>query len=132
MKKLLVISMMLVAMVTFATAQQGQGQRQNRTPEERAKIQTDRMVELLGLNADQKAKVEAIELDLAKQQAAKMQNNQGNREVMQTVRQEIDKLRDEKYKPVLTDAQFKKYLENKEQRGQGQGQGQRGQGQRNN
>jgi len=130
MKKLLIMSIMLVATIAFATAQQGQGQRQNRTPEEQAKATTDRMVELLKLNADQKTKVEAIELDLAKQQAAKMQNIQGNREAMTAVRQEMDKLREAKYKPVLTDAQFKTYLDNRTQRGQGQGQGgQRGQGQ---
>ena len=122
MKKLLIISMMLVATITLVTAQPGQGQRQNMTPEERAKITTERMVELLGLNADQKAEVEAIELDLAKQLAAKMQNNQGNREAMQEVRLEIDKLREEKYKPVLTDAQFKKYLDDRAQRAQRQGQ----------
>ena len=137
MKKLLIISMMLVATVALATAQPGQGQRQNRTPEERAKAQTERMAETLGLNADQKAKIEAIELDLGKQQAEKMQNLQGNREGMQALRQEMDKLREEKYKPVLTEAQFKKFLEDKAQRpqGPGQGQGQRpqqgqGQGQR--
>ena len=122
MKKLLIISMMLVATITLVTAQPGQGQRQNMTPEERAKITTERMVELLGLNADQKAEVEAIELDLAKQLAAKMQNNQGNREAMQEVRLEIDKLREEKYKPVLSDAQFKKYLDDRAQRAQRQGQ----------
>ena len=125
MKKLLVLSIMFVATFAYATAQQG-GPFQNMTPEQQAKAQTDRMIELLSLNADQKTKVEAVELDIAKQQAAKMQNNQGNREAMMAVRQEMDKIRDEKYKPLLTDAQFKKYLENKPQPGQ------RGQGQRNN
>jgi len=115
MKKLFAISIMLVAAVTFATAQQ----RQMGTPEERAKTQTDRMVDVLKLNADQTAKVQAIELELAKQQTQRMQNNQGNQDGMRAARQEIDKLRDEKYKPVLTDDQFKKYVEDKANRPQG-------------
>ena len=124
MNKLFVISVMLVATINLATAQQPQ----MGTPEERAKVQTDRMVDLLKLTADQKTKIAAIELDLAKQMDTKMRSNQGNREAMRTAMQEIDKLRDDKYKAELTADQFKKYLEDKEQRqqrGPGQGQGQR-------
>ena len=112
MKKLFVISIMLVATVTFAAAQQ----RQRQTAEERAKTHTDRMVDVLKLTADQKAKIQAIDLELSKQLSAQMQNNQGNRESMRTAMQEIEKKRDEKYKPVLTADQFKKYLADKEQR----------------
>jgi len=113
MKKFLAICIMLVATASFVTAQQ----RQMGTPEERAKAQTDRMVDILKLTADQKTKIQAIDLDLAKQQSAKMQNSQDRRAVMQ----EFDKLRDEKYKPVLTADQFKKYLEDKEQRQRNRG-----------
>ena len=113
MKKFLAICIMLVATVSFVSAQQ----RQMGTPEERAKTQTERMVELLKLTADQKTKIQAIDLDLAKQQSAKMQNAQDRRAVMQ----EFDKLRDEKYKPVLTADQFKKYLADKEQRQRNRG-----------
>ena len=112
MKKLFVISIMLIATVTFTAAQQ----RQRQSPEESAKAQTERMEKLLTLTADQKTKIQAIDLDLAKEMSALFQNNQGNREGMRSAMQEIDKKRDEKYKPVLTDDQFKKYLEDKEQR----------------
>ena len=112
MKKLFVISIMLVATITFAAAQQ----RQRQTPEESAKAYTERMDTLLKLTADQKTKIQAINLDLAKQMSTQMQNNQGNREAMTKAREEIEKKRDEKYKPVLTADQFKKYLEDKEQR----------------
>ena len=132
MKKLFVAVFMLAASFTFASAQQFQ---QNMSVEERAKAQDQRMENLLSLNADQKTKMKAINLDLAKQQDTKMQGVQGDREKMRAIMQEIDKMRDDKYKTLLTADQFKKYTDDKAQRqqrgpgGQGQGQGQR---QRNN
>jgi len=125
MKKLLVISILFLATVGFVSAQQGN--RQQRTPEESAKLQTDRMVELLKLDANQKKKIEAIELDLNKKMAEKRQEAQGDREAFRAIFQEFDKLRDEKYKAVLTADQFKKYLANKAERSQGP-RGQGGQG----
>ena len=111
---------MLLVTAGFVAAQQGQGQRQQRTPEESAKIQVDRMVDLLKLNADMKKKIEVIELDLNKKMAEKRQNAQGDREAFRAIFQEFDKLRDDKYKEVLSADQFKKYLDNKAQRPQGQ------------
>ena len=121
MKKLFVIGVMLMATVTFAKAQQFQ----QMSAEERAKARTERMEKMLALTADQKTKIQAIDLELSKEMTDRMQNNRGNREAMRTAMQEIDKKYDEKYKVVLTAAQFKKYLEDKELR-------QRERGQRNN
>ena len=118
MKRLFVIVFVLAATVSFAVAQPEQGQRQMRSAEERAKNQTERMITLLSLNADQKAKIEAIELELGKDLDAKRQSAQGNREAMMEAFQEIDKVRDDKYKIVLTADQFKKYLDDKAQRPQ--------------
>ena len=112
MKKLFLVSVILVAIVTFATAQQ----RQRLSAEERVKNQIERLEKLLSLTADQKTKIEAIELDLAKQMDTRLQNNQGDREAMRTAMQEIDKTRDTKYKEVLSEEQLKKYLADKEQR----------------
>ena len=112
MKKLFLISVMLVAIVTFVTAQQ----RQRLSTEERVKNQIERLEKLLSLTADQKTKIEAIEFDLAKQMEKLMQDNQGNREGMRTAMQEIDKTRDAKYKEVLSADQLKKYLKDKEER----------------
>ena len=134
MKKLFVLSIMLLATVTLVSAQQ---QRQRMTAEESAKAQTARMEKLLSLKADQKAKIQAIDLDLAKQWDAKRQSTQGNREAMTKARQDIEKVRETKYKEVLTADQFKKFTEERDkmlkertqgqpgQRGQGQGQRQR-------
>jgi len=130
MKKLIVAVVMLSATFTFAAAQQGGGQRLS--AEERAKLQTDRLANLISLSAEQKTKIEAIEVELSKKIEAARQNAQGNREAMQAEFQKIDKTRDEKYKDVLTADQFKTYLDKKEelrQRRPGQGDGQRRPGQ---
>jgi len=118
---------MFLATVTLATAQQGQG-RQQMTPEERAKTNTERLEKLLSLKADQKTKVHAIELEIGKEMSALRQNNsqgEARREAMQ----KLNAKRDAKYKEVLTADQFKKYQEDNEQRQRERGQGG---GQRNN
>ena len=134
MKKLFVLCIMFLATVTFATAQQGQGQgqRQQMTPEERAKAQTERLEKLLTLKADQKTKVQAIELEYAKESSKIRQDNQGNREAMREAMQKLNTKRDAKYKEVLTADQFKKYQEDIEQRQRERGQGGGGGGPRNN
>jgi len=123
MKKLFVICMMLMATFTLVTAQQGQG-RMSGTPEERAKAQVDRLTPVLTLTADQKTKIQTIEVDLNKQMDAKRQSAQGDREAMMALMQEFNKLREEKYKPVLNADQFKKYQADaaeRQQRGGGGG-----------
>ena len=120
MKKLFVI--MFVALATVATAQQ-RGGFQNMTAEERAKTMTDRLAELVTLTADQKTKISAIELDLAKQLETNRRNAQGDQQGMRTAMQEIERVREEKYKPVLTADQFKKYVDDRDQRQRERGQG---------
>lgn len=112
MKKLFVMTVLFVATFAIATAQQ----RQRPSAEERAKSQTERLEKLVTLTADQKTKIQAINLDLAKKMDDEMKNNQGNREAMRTKMQEIDKTRDAKYKEVLTEEQYKKYTEDKAKR----------------
>jgi len=127
MKKLLVFSIMLVATLSFANAQQGGGQFRGGTPEERANATVERLTPVLSLTDDQKTKIKAIELDLNKQMDEKRQSVQGDRDAMMALMQEFNKLREEKYKPVLTADQFKKYQEDAAQRPQrrpGGGQGQ--------
>ena len=127
MKKLFVVSFMLLAFITFATAQQRQGF-QNMSVEDRAKAQTDRMETLLTLTAEQKTRIGAIELELNRQMDTRRQNTQGNPEAMRTLRDEMNKSREERYRTVLTADQIRKYLEDLEQQQQRQGQGQRGPG----
>ena len=133
MKKLFVTVLMMAATFSLAIAQGPQGGGRRMTVEERSKATVERVNTLVTLNADQKSKIEAIELDLNKQMDAKRQSIQGNREAMMSLYQEFDKVRDEKYKAVLTAEQFKKYSENKpqgrRQGGNGGGNGGNGGGQ---
>jgi Spy/CpxP family protein refolding chaperone len=129
MKKFFVIIVCFVATLAAATAQQP-GSRNLGTPEERAKSQTATLDSLVKLTADQKTKIEAINLDLAKKMNDAFRDGQGNREDRRAKMEEITAERDKLYKTVLTEEQYKKYSDRREQfRGrQGQGQG-RGQGQ---
>ena len=112
LKKLFVVTLMLLATITIATAQQRQGM----TPEERAKTQTERLEKLLTLSADQKAKVHAIELEIGKEMQAQRQRTQGDRDAMRAAMEAVNKKRDAKYKEVLRADQFKKFVEDNEQR----------------
>jgi hypothetical protein len=103
---------MLVATICLATAQQ----RQRQTVEERAKSQTERLDRLVTLTADQKTRIEAINIDMARQMDAKMKSNQGNRDAMRAAIQELEKTRDTKYREVLDAGQFKKYSDQRAQR----------------
>ena len=128
MKRLFVISMMLVASVVFVKAQPGGGGF-NMSAEDMAKRMDDNLAEVCkGLTADQKAKLKVVNLDLAKQQAEVMQKNQGNREAMMAANQKIESTRETKYKEILTAAQLKQYNDwraQQPQRGGGGGGGQR-------
>ena len=130
MKKLFLIVFVMLS-ATLA-AQQGGG-RMGGTAEERAKATTDRWAEMLTLNAEQKTKISAIELDLQKQMDTRRQNAGGDFSSMRAAMEEIEKVREEKYKGVLTAEQLKKYTEERDrlQRERGQGGGPGG-GQRGN
>ncbi len=110
MKKVIVMTVLFVAMISVATAQQ---RGTPPSPEERAKSLTERLDKTVGLTDDQKTKIQAINLDLAKKTSEAMQNNRGDRDAMRAKMQEIDTERDTKYKTVLTEDQFKKYADEK-------------------
>ena len=112
MKKLILTTVLIVASVAIATAQQ----RQMRSVEERAQMQDEFMEKRVGLTDDQKATIQAINLEFAKQLNEQMQENRGDRDAMRTKMREIDAARDAKYKEVLTDEQFNKYLDEKAKR----------------
>ena len=131
MKKVFVMTVLFVATITLATAQQP---RTPITAEESAKRQTERVDQAVKLTGDQKTKIQAIDLDFAKK-TIELRQNRGDRDAMRAKMQELDAARDAKYKGVLTADQFKKYSEDKakrekemqERRAQGGQGGQRGQ-----
>ncbi|MDR1525505.1 MAG: DUF4890 domain-containing protein [Tannerella sp.] len=120
MKKIFVIAVCIVATLITATAQQQRG-RNSGTPEERAKNQTTRLDSLVNLTADQKTKIEAINLDLSKKMSEIFQSTQGDRDKMRSKMDELATERDKQYKAILTDDQYKKYLNNREQLRERQG-----------
>lgn len=97
----------LVCMVT-ATAQ---GQRGNATPEERAAKMTERMKQSLKLTEDQATKVQAINLQAAKDMAAARESGQDMRTSMQTIRTK----QDAELQKVLTPEQYKTYQDSRQQ-----------------
>jgi hypothetical protein len=124
MKKFFVIAVCMVATLITASAQQ-QGRRNFGTPEERAKSQTSRLDSLVSLTADQKVKIEAVNLDLSKKMDEVFRSTQDDRDKMRSEMEKITAERDKEYKAILTDEQYKKYQDNREQL-----QGRRGQGRR--
>jgi len=120
MKKFFVMSILLIAAMSFAKAQQGGGF-QNMTAEQIAERQDTRLTELLtGLTTDQKAKLKVVNLELAKEQVKIRQDNQNNREAMREAIQKLETKREAKYKEILTADQLKKYTDDRAQRQQRQ------------
>lgn len=102
MKKVVLLLTVMFAVVTLS-AQQGQWA----TPEERAKRQTEALVEKLGLTKEQKEKVYDIYL---KSVQSMPQRGEGvDREKMREQFQKTQKERDEAIKALLTEEQQKKY-----------------------
>lgn len=103
--------------LAFATAFSAMAQKGNQTtksPEEKAKQRTERMVKELGLDADQHAKVSEINISFAKAMAdvAKIQpekDRKGRADVLKGSR-------DTRLSQVLTKDQYAKYLQLREER----------------
>ncbi|TKC08766.1 hypothetical protein [Pedobacter frigoris] len=137
MKKLLIICGLLFSVVTFAQAQDGQGQRQGRgmgTPEERAKRQVDNLTEKLKLTEDQKTKVTAIYAEQGASMKKLRGEANGDRDVMMASMTKLNDATDVKITTLLTDDQKKAFTTLKEERKEQQkkrmeGRGQGGQGQ---
>ncbi len=105
----------MLAVNVAAFAQQGGGNGQRRTPEERAKMTVERLTKQLQLNNDQAVKLDTVYTrfykDMQKmREEAQAGGNRMDREAFRKMGNE----RDEKVKSVLTEEQFKKYKENQE------------------
>lgn len=112
MKKLIIALGLVFGVVTFASAQQGQGgaQRQMPTPAERA-ARSVAQLETLKLSADQKSKLTEIYLTQGKQVDSVRASMQGEAD-MKAMRSKMGPLQDatnKKVISVLTDEQKKAY-----------------------
>lgn len=109
MKKAFLVLALLAGSISFSNAQQGGFQQ--RSPEERAKFQTERISERLKLTADQKTKVEAIFLSQNKSMDSlrTAAGQGGDRQAMFQKMQPIREQNDKKIVALLTDDQKKAF-----------------------
>ncbi len=137
---MIMLALFMLPLVAQERPDQGQGQGQGRgqyggqMTEENVKERVNNLAETLECTDQQKEKLLDIELEWYRKmqtERAKFRAGNGNfdREAMRTKMQEQRKLKDEKYKEVLTDAQMKKYNQLMEERMQARQQQRQGQGQ---
>jgi len=129
MKKAFLIAALFVATASLSKAQQNQPQR---SPEERVKMQTERLNERLKLTADQKTKIEAILLSQAKSMDS-LRNAAGegaDRRALFGKMGPIREQNDKKIAALLTEEQKKTYTTMQEEMRSRMGQGRRDGGQR--
>ena len=118
----------------------GQGQGRGQMSEKNIKLRVDNLAETLECTDQQKEKILEYELEFYRKmqtERQKMSDGGADREAMRAQMQEQRKLKDAKYKEILTDAQMIKYNQLREERMQqrqtqreGQGDGQSSQRQR--
>jgi Skp family chaperone for outer membrane proteins len=104
MKKLVLFMMLLLPLVAMAQPQTPA------TPEERAKRQTERLKTELALTADQETKVNEVYLASSKKMDEARKSGQATRETFMTLRKEIQKEEDTKFKEIFSADQYTKYL----------------------
>jgi len=106
--KLTFIALTLTFLASSAMAQEME---EKKTPEERAKMQTERMTEKLLLNPDQKAKVYEINLQIDKKNQAVHQDKSMLAETKKATMDSNNQTRKEMIKAVLTPEQNQKFDE---------------------
>jgi len=119
--------MALVLSISFANAQQG-GQRQQRSPEEMAKMQTERLTKELNLSQSQQDSIHKHILASSTEQQKLFKDNavkSDNRDAYVKSFQALREKQTAKIKTFLNEEQIKKYDELAKQRGPRSG-GQRG------
>ena len=75
------------------------------------KKRVDKMETMLSLDNNQKKRIQAIEEDINEQFSKRIMKVLGDFQAQTDINFEFDKIRLDKYKPVLTDDQFKVYKE---------------------
>ena len=105
---------MIIAFVAASVAVNAQ-EKDHKTPQERAQLQTARMTKELSLTTDQAAKVEAINLKYADQIEAKRTEQKADREKMRTEGKALHDAHDADMKVVLTPEQYTIWQAKKEE-----------------
>ncbi|RPD39386.1 hypothetical protein [Chitinophaga barathri] len=114
-KQILFVLAFLLAVNVAAFAQQGGGNGQGRSVEERVKQTLERLTTELQLNKEQVTKLDTVFTHSYKEMQKKREEAQaGGGRMDREAFQKLNEERDVKVKAILTDDQFKKYKEQME------------------
>jgi Spy/CpxP family protein refolding chaperone len=115
MKKTIVIIFLMMVSLGISFAQTAQtNPRENKSPEERAQLQTDRIVKSLALSDEQAAKLKEANLQQAKKMDALKTEFAHERQEFRKEAGNIHASTEQNYKAILTPEQYQKYQQNKE------------------
>ncbi|NII83742.1 MULTISPECIES: hypothetical protein [unclassified Pedobacter] len=103
-----VISVLLICGSSSAFSQNKENDFKNKTPEERAKFQTEMMKSKLNLNAEQQSKIEGINLNYAKKFEPIIKSSDSKISRFKQA-MSLQKAKDEELKKVFTASQYKQY-----------------------
>ena len=109
MKKLMMIATLSLLTAASALAQDKTTDKDPKTPAERAKAQTERMVKELGLDAAQAAKAEAVNLKYAEQAEQLRKEREAEVEKIKGQGKAMKEAHEGEMKGILTAEQFTKY-----------------------
>ena len=125
MKKLMIIAIAFVTTIGFSQdrernqqeRQKMQQERQNLTPEQRAELNTKRLTIQLDLNEAQQNQMLNLQLEMAKERAAKKQQMKAKAEetgYYEKANKRLDKRKEyqDKMKSILTESQYNTWKEN--------------------
>lgn len=107
-------TLMVMALGLNLTAQDVE--KEKLTPEKRAEVATTQMKVRLDLSDEQTAKVKAVQTDHFKKVEKNLEEMRAHREVMDARMKKQTDETDAELKKILTEEQFKKYQEKKENR----------------
>ncbi len=106
MKRLIIGFVLCLAVCIVAPAQE------SLSAEKRAEIQTEQLNKKVGLSEAQKQKIMSINIELAKQLDAVVEEGKGQDYVVEKMKEQYAE-RDKAYEKVLTQEQLKKYKDQK-------------------
>lgn len=114
MKKAILAGMIFLFAITLQGFAQDKQAKERKTPEERARKQTELMTQQLGLTEAQVARISVINLEAAKKMEAARQKKAEQKKAKMEEMKAIRTDRENSYKAIMQPEQFAKYLEAKE------------------
>lgn len=116
MKKISLIAFLLISSLGITFAQDGESAKTNRTPEERAEIQTKRLTKALTLTEEQQSQVKSIALTQAQEMDGLIAKHKesGEKGAFREEAETLTSQTDAALKGVFTPEQYEQYVTLKE------------------